>query len=297
MERAIVQINATEGQISANLEEVKNYLNEELEIYRTAKFDDEGIKMAKNIRADLRADRDDLKKRITEAKKKFMKPWDDFKVQLDEIVNLYEEPINQIDTQVKDFEERQKVEKRKVIAELYSDVFAELPEFTLESIYNPRWENATYKKNEITKDMYDIRNEIVEALSTIQSFRNDAVPKAVEMYKANRNLSEAITYIHKYEAMQREILEKQRAEEEERIRREERERILAEQRAEEERRAAIETAKAETEQAIMESMVAPVEEGAEVIDYIYAIEMTKAQREALEIYMDSCGLEWEVLNV
>ena len=116
------------------------------------------------------------------------------------------------------------------------------------------------------------------------------------MYKANRNLSEAITYIHKYEAMQREILEKQRAEEEERIRREERERILAEQRAEEERRAAIETAKAETEQAIMESMVAPVEEGAEVSEVIYSIELTEAQKEALEIYMDSCGLEWEVLN-
>lgn len=296
MDEVIVKIDSNPGAIDANFEEVKAYLSAQLEEYRTAVFDDEGIKMAKKIVADLRKQQKALSGRISEVKKTYLQPFEEFKAKADELVKLYDEPIFFINDQVEGYAERMKEEKRKVITGIYDQIFASVEGFSLESIYNPKWENATYRKSEIEQDMREIKTEIEVALSTLLSFCSEACDKAIEIYKRERKLSDAIAYIHQFENQKREILAKEREKEEERIRQQEREKLLAEQNAEREKAEAIEKAKAETEAAILESMSAQIDDDSPKREVIYSIDLTESQKEALEIYLDSCGLEWEVLN-
>lgn len=296
MEEVTVRIDNQAGVIDANFDEVKNYLAAQLEEYRTATFTDESIKCAKAIVADLRKQQTAFKGRISEVKKAYLQPFEDFKAKADELVALYDEPITFINGQVQDFVERQKAEKREVIRTIYEAVFEGLTEFTLENIYNPRWENATFKKGEIETEMRATRAEITAAITTIESFCSEATDQALALYRKDRNLAETIAFIQRYENQKREILERERERELERVRQEEREKLLAQQQAEAEKAAAVQAAKEETERALLESMAAPIEDDAPASDYIYSITMTEAQKAALEIYLDSCGLEWEVLN-
>lgn len=290
MQEITTQVQLTNGQIAFNFEEVKEYILGTLEEYKGAVFSgEESIKYAKTIVADLRKSQAALKSEVTEYKKAYMEPFEAFKKQADEIIALYNEPITLIDGQVKAYAEQLKEEKRKVIEEIYNQEFTEeLKEhFKLENIYNPRWENAIYKKLDVIRDMKEIVAKINEDLTIIQTYRSESVDKALLMYYQDRSLAAALQYMQHYEQQRQEIEERRRAREEQRIREEERAKIEAEKKQAEE----IEKAKAEAIEAYI-----PQDEGEPEEELIYNIKLTPQARESLEMYMDSIGLEWEVLN-
>lgn len=309
MENLQVVIEQQAGMVSFNFEEMKAFLNERLEEYRTAVFTDDSIKSAKSYTAQLRKEQAALKGRVTEVKREYMQPFDDFKAKADELIRIYDEPINFIDGQVKDFEERRKAEKRKLIGESYVSLTKETAQYIpLERIYNPKWENATYKINDIKKEIVDASNSVLQAIETICGMKSESCDKALELYKKDLSLTNAITYINNYERQKAEILlkeqERQRKEEEERIRREERERIAEEQRqkaeieavqlaAQEEKEIAVEEAKTQAAQEVVESLTPDVEEKA--ISYFYKISLGEEGKKAFEMYMDSVGIEWQLM--
>ena len=67
----------------------------------------------------------------------------------------------------------------------------------------------------------------------------------------------------------------------------------AERKAEEEKLAAVETARAEAAQEVIDSMI-PDAGGMSAL-YQYRINLTTDQKEKLEIFMDSVGIEWELI--
>lgn len=117
------------------------------------------------------------------------------------------------------------------------------------------------------------------------------------MYQKNMDLAEALHYINVYESQKQEILakeqERRKQEEEERIRREERERLLAEQRAAEEKEAALRQAKEEGAQEVIESLIPDEDDNTDL--YEYRMSLSADAKEKLEMYMDSIGIEWELI--
>lgn len=289
--RAIIK--QEQGSISWNFEQMKGYLNSTLEEYRTAVFTDASIPVAKKVVASLRKDQKEFKSRITEVKKEYMKPFDEFKSKADELVSLYDEPIAVINGQISDFEERRKEQKRCRIRSLYEenvsvDMEAYIP---LSKIYNPKWENATFSEKEIAKEMTAINTSTEQAVATIQGMHSDAVPRALEMYRQDLSLANAIAYVNGYEAQKAEILrqeqERQRRAEIERVRHEERERMEAERKAAEEKAVAVEQAKQE-----VVDILTPVESG-DTRTYTYRLTLSEEGKDKFEMYLDSVGIEWE----
>lgn len=310
MENVQVIVNQEVGKIDLNFEEMKQFLEVRLEEYKTAVFSDESIKDAKKYVAYLRKEQQALKSRITDVKKEYMQPFEDFKKKADALVLLYDEPINFINGQVKDYEERRKAERRARISEIYeSTVPEDLKEYIpLSKIFNDKWENATFKEKDIKQEIMTVSDSVSAAVSTIKGMQSDSVPKALAMYKNDLSLSSAISYINNYEAQKAEILrkeqERQRQEEIERIRREERERLEAEQRAreekeaairqaEEEKKAAVEAAREEAAQEVIDSLIPDV--AGETGLYEYRMSLTEDQKEKMEMYLDSVGIEWEMI--
>lgn len=298
METIQVIIEQKAGDINFNFEEMKQYLSERLEEYKTAIFTDESIKSAKAYTALLRKEQGAFKSRITEVKKIYMKPFDDFKEKADELVRLYDEPILFIDGQVKDYEKRRKEEKAKEIRKIYEELVpVGIKEYIpLEKIYNSKWENATYTKANVRKEISEVSASVEEAVKTINGMASDVGSKALAMYKQDLSLSNVVAYINNYERQKAEILlleqERKRVEEEARIRREERERIVAEQQMAQQMEEAVEKAKEETAKEVFDSLT-PEFSGATFV-CAYRLMLTEDSKEKLEMYMDSVGIEWEL---
>lgn len=278
-------ITLESAKISCNFDQVENAIQDTLSEYKGAVFTEDSKTYAKKVVASLRTQKKTLQDNLRDAKKKYMLPWDEFEARAKKLISMYDEPIDLINGQVKAFEDKRIAEKKQLIEQIYMEsVSDEVKEYLpLMRIYNSKWENATVKEKDIRKEMQEVSESTKNAVNTIQSMNSEAVSKALEMYKCNLSLSDAITYINQYEQQKQEILaremEKQRREEEERIRREERERILAEQRAKEalkqaeiEKAAAVEQAKAEGMQEAIDSLIPDV--SVETAPYNYRISLS-----------------------
>ena len=153
------------------------------------------------------------------------------------------------------------------------------------------------KEKDIRKEMSETVEKTKKDIDTISSMESDSTAKALSMYRTNLDLTEAVSYINNYERQKQEILakeqERKRREEEERIHREERERLLAERQAEMEKNAAVEQAKAEAAQEVIDSLIP--EESGEAELYEYRISLSGDAKMKLEMYMDSVGIEWELI--
>ena len=292
-------ITLESAKISCNFEQVEAAIQNVLSEYKGAVFTEDSKKYAKKVVASLRAQKKTFQDNLREEKKKYMLPWEEFEAQAKKLISMYDEPIDLINGQVQAFEEKRIAEKKELINRLYAEtVPADLEEYIpLERIYNSKWENATMKEKDIRKEMSETVEKTKKDIDTISSMESDSTAKALSMYRTNLDLTEAVSYINNYERQKQEILakeqERKRREEEERIRREEREKILAEQQAEMEKKTAVEQAKAEAAQEVIDSLIP--EESGEAELYEYRISLSGDAKMKLEMYMDSVGIEWELI--
>lgn len=323
MKEITAVITQERARITCNFDQVREAIQETLEEYEGAVFTEDSKTYAKKHVASLRAQKRTLQENLKSAEKEYMAPWNEIKAQANELIAMYDKPINLINGQVQTFEEARIAKKRQLIDQIYEELVPEeLKDYIpLSCIYDKRWENATAYEKSIRKDISEITEKTRGDISTIQGMESEAVPKALSLYESNRNLTEAISYINSYERQKQEILKKEqeriRKEEEERIRREERAATLAEQqakeaqeeaarqaelekaealkRAEEEKAAAIEQAKAEAAQEVIDSFIPDATEDADRSLYSYHIFASPDEKEKLEMFMDSVGIEWEVI--
>ena len=260
----------------------------------------------------LRAEKKTFQDNLREEKRKYMAPWEAFETRARALINMYDTPINLINGQLQAFEEKRIEEKRELIRQIYSETVPDsLRDYIpLKSIYSPKWENATVKEKAIRQEITAAAERVGSDISTIQEMQSEGEEEAVRIYKKNLNLSEAVAYLSKYERQKQEILakeqERRRTEEENRIRMEERERLLKEQKikddmeaaarkAEEEKAAAVEEARQAAEQEVMDRLIPDDFEGKAVL-YSYRIHLTPDAKDKLEMFMDSVGIEWEILE-
>lgn len=305
----MVAVSQQEGIISCDFEGAKARLQKRLEEYKGAVFTEESRTVAKAEVAGLRKEKKEFSDRVKEVKAAYMKPYVEFENKAKELIAMYDEPINLIDGQIKDFEEKRKAEKRVLIESIYNKYAGELSWYMpLERVYNSKWENATMKQKDIEKEMADLAASVREALNTIRMRESEATDKALEVYKKNLSLPEALAYINSYEKQKADILAREqecrRQEEQERIRREERARLEAERRAleekealqrrlEEEKAIALEQERAIAAQEVIDGLIPSFSGMAEL--YEYRVELTADAKEKLEMYMDSVGIEWELM--
>lgn len=307
-----VVITQQNGIINCDFENAKAYLRGRLDEYRGVLFTEDMKKEAKQTVADLRKEKKELIDRVKEVKKEYMLPFDKFNQKATELIEMYDEPIDFINNQVADYE-RKRIEEKKVFIQGLYDEFIGCDEMMKEylplaKIYNPKWENATTTRKAICTELDDYLNKTKEAFASIKAMNSDVEEIALNMYKETFDLTKCILYINNHEKQKREILaieqERIRREEEERIRREERAKIEAERKAQEEKEALLRQAEEEKKKAILEARqeatqetldsFIPSVEGVPCL-YEYRMSLTADEKEKLEMFMDSIGIEWELI--
>lgn len=257
-------INPTEGgflrRIEWNRAELEAAVREKVAEYEGIVYTDDTIQAAKADRATLNKLTKAIEDRRKTVKKIINAPYETFEGELKEILSLIQEPVGIIDAKVKDYENRQKEEKRERIREAYEAAAGDLAKvITFEQLFDARYLNATYALAKAVEEITGKVERVRTDLQTIDEMCSDYKTNAQDVYLKTLDLSKAMAeekrlreLKEKMEADRRakEEAERRRIEEEKRLREEEERRREEErQRREAEDAAAMEAARRRAVQA------------------------------------------------
>ena len=191
MELKINEVQLPE-QITFNYEELKQELTEKVSMYETLVYTDEQIKEAKVDKASLNKLKKALNDERIRREKEYMKPFDDFKAKINEIIDIIDKPVALIDKQVKEYEVKQKQEKKEQIKELWSEM--DVPEgLLLEDVFEDRMLNVSYGMNHVKQKMLDdIKrfNRDMETLAALPEYGFEAQQEYIRNHDLNKALAE-----------------------------------------------------------------------------------------------------------
>ena len=178
------------GQISWNFEELKAEIAAKVAHYESLVYTDEQIKNAKADRANLNRLQKALNDERIRREREYMGSFNQFKAQVNELIEIIKKPVAVIDGQIKNFEEQQKEEKRHAIG-CFFDQTAHPEWLTLEQIMNPKWLNASVNIKTVCEEINSILAEIEKDLATLAELPQFGF-EATEEYKRTLDLARAI---------------------------------------------------------------------------------------------------------
>ena len=177
--------------ISFNFEELKQELTAKVSMYETLVYTEENIKDAKADRANLNKLKKALNDERIRREKEYMQPFNQFKAQINEIIGIIDKPVAVIDKQVKEYEERQKQEKRTAIEELFGTIgFQSF--VTMDKIFDEKWLNASVSMKSIEEQMKQLMYKFSTDLLTLNNLPEFGF-EATEVYKSTLDINTAIS--------------------------------------------------------------------------------------------------------
>ena len=196
--------------ITFNFEELKTAITEKSEQYAKIVYTDDNIKAAKEDRADLNRLKKALNDERIRRQKEYMKPFDNFKAKIDEIIGIIDKPVLAIDKQIKEYEAIKQDEKKANIEEMFKNML--FPEWmTVKQIWNPKWLNASTSMASIETELLNHKNDIIRNCQTLATLPNYS-HEAVLFYQKTLDVSGAlakVTELADIEAKKKKMLEEE----------------------------------------------------------------------------------------
>ncbi|HHV10004.1 MAG TPA: DUF1351 domain-containing protein [Clostridiales bacterium] len=212
MSELAVKVSQHPGVITSNFEEIKKAAQKKADTYKGIIVTEDTVKNSKVDIADLRSYQKDIDRVRIDYKRKFMEPYDTFEKQCKEVVGILEDVIIPMDKQVKEFELKQKEEKKQKARDYFSVKAAGNEELiTFDEIFIQEWLNTATSFKTIKSDIDTAISNRVSDIDTIKAMSSEAEDKAIAAYKATKRLSDAIKVINDYEKQKAEILAKEEA--------------------------------------------------------------------------------------
>ena len=170
MNEITIQVNEQQGEIVFDLESLKNSLTELTSIYKGLIVTEDTLQGAKKDLAALRKLSKELNDRKVAVKKSYMAPYDAFEKAVKEALAIIAEPVELIDKQVKDFENKRKEEHRQQCVEIFNETVGEYAKYiTFESVFKDSWLNATAKDKDIVDD---VQTRVIQCKSDLQAIES-----------------------------------------------------------------------------------------------------------------------------
>lgn len=213
-----VKVKNNIGTIEDNLDVVEASIQQKLSEYAQVVITKDSIQDGKELLADIRKEKKSLDDERKAIKKAWMKPYEAFEARAKKIIDLYDEPVKLIHSQLETYEEDRKAAKRNDIKKIYEFVVKENAELAdwlpLEKIYDTKWENATCKDKTIREAIEMAFSQIKISISTIQSMQSAWEEDALHVLKDTGSLPLAIEKINSLTKQAERIEEAKKAQEE-----------------------------------------------------------------------------------
>lgn len=179
--------------IDWNFEELKEEITKKSSDYLNLVYSDDQIKDAKQDRANLRKLVTALENKRKEIKKEIMVPYDDFASKEKELVEIINGAIENIDTQVKGYEEGKRQEKLTKVKEIYKECIGDLGRTVpFDKIFKESWLNVSTTLKSIKEEIITIREKIDGDLKIINAENSPYVYEMKEEYLKDFDLMAAM---------------------------------------------------------------------------------------------------------
>ena len=191
-----VEVGYKLGDIQNNLDEVAASVRKYCDDFRGVVVTEETVADGKQMLSNIRKE----KKLLDDERKRIKKAWNDpylaFEKKVKEVIALYDEPINMINGQIQELEEQRRAKKRETINEIWET--AKIPDelqgwFSLSELYNPRWENATFKESAIEAEIADRIAMLKMSYDTVKSLHHPYEEDGLKVLKESKDLQSAMT--------------------------------------------------------------------------------------------------------
>ena len=177
-------------QLTFNYEELKQELAEKVSMYEAIVYTDDNIKIMKEDRAKLNKLKKALNDERIRREKEYMKPFNEFKTKIDELIGIIDKPVSMIGAQLMKYEEELKVKKGEEIDRLFDSMG--FPDFVeLEMLFDRRWFNSSISLKKIREELKSELNRINEDISTLSNLPEFSF-EATEVYKSTLDINKAI---------------------------------------------------------------------------------------------------------
>lgn len=199
--------------ISANFDETKAWLTENLEPLRTMAVTPESMSQCKQYRASIRKVRDRIDESRKLAKAAALEAYSGFEAKCKELTALCDEAANALDVQIKAMENAVKEEKRLRLMDYFAKTVGDMAEWiSFDDCFNPKWQNATYAESTAQADMCAAIDRCRADLNAIRALGSEFETELLAEYRTSRNIGTVL--------MKNSSLTRLKAEENERKRRE-----------------------------------------------------------------------------
>lgn len=176
------------GMIDGNFEEVEKQIKEKADFYKGLIVSEDNLKESKKDLADLRKDITAIENIRKDIKKQWLEPYEKFEDKVKHLVDLLNEPVNAIDSQLKEFETKRLAEKRSVVERIYSEEIESYEEFVpLDSIFQKSWLNVSTSEKDIRFDISAAKTKVMSELNIIDGLDSEIKDELIAVYKKNGN--------------------------------------------------------------------------------------------------------------
>lgn len=284
--------------IDWNYEELKQEITTRANDYKTLVYTDDNIKDSKSDRANLNKFIKVLDTKRKDVKKMMLEPYTEFESQVKELIGIIGEANNNIDSQVKAYEQKKRDEKLVKVQEIYDGIFGGsdlLSVITWERAFKPTYLNATTTLKSIKTEMTELLERVTNELNIIDNDNGEYQFEMKEAYLKDFNMAEALSVKQRFEENARRKAEYEAKRQAELEARREREKAEAEKIANAgnlhiPKEAEAEHVKAVANDTAQSIGIEDVKE--EVIELAFRVRATASQLEGLKNYLKSNNIEF-----
>ena len=205
--------------IEFNYEELKQGFTKIANDYMNLVVTVDQVKVAKTDRANLRKLRTALNDEKKRVKNQIMAPYIVFEEQIKELMSILDKAIDNIDLQIKGYDEAQRNEKLAKVKEIYKECIGDLDRLVpFEKIFKESWLNVSTSQKSIKEEISGIYEKVDKELKLINADGSHYVFEMKEEYLKNFDLTSAMAVKQKLEETERKKAEfeaKRKQEEEE----------------------------------------------------------------------------------
>lgn len=203
--------------VEFNYAELKTAIENSLEKYKGLTYDDSQVVEAKKDRSTLNKFKESMENERKRVKKLCMRAYEEsFEPKVKELVALVNAPINEIDTQVKAFEEKKKAKKDEEIRAFYAenakDILMLVP---YEKAFSEKWLNASTSMKAVQDEILALVDKVKIDLATIDGLKSDYKEQVKSCYVDTLDITAAIRFGNDLEVKAQRLaeFEKQKAQE------------------------------------------------------------------------------------
>ncbi len=278
--------------IEWNYEELKKEIEIQTAEYAASVYNDDSIKSAKADRAKLNKFKDALNGKRLEIRKQMLEPYEQFSTEMKSLTELVDKAIGNIDSQVKDYENRQRKAKEAKIREFYdANIFDMEKYLPFERVIKPTYLNATTTMKSIKDEILALIQRVSEGIALLNETDSPYVADMKAEFLKTYDIGAALAVKNHLEAAERRRQEYEAERARQKAEREAKEKAEAEKLIQAGKKEEAAPVPQEVPKAAEEQKAVPEEEQVCALDF--RVYVTRSQMEQLKQFLNDSGIRFE----